>query len=238
MPSSLSIEQVDVDVEDWIDGATFTQAAVTIYRNPGIHARYQPLLDRIAALEAVLADLTRPAEAPSGDATLADTTRARGEASLNEEAPDVAAVRADLDTLYEQAQSLYDEYEADKEVWTLRALDRAEIAPLMADLDAPVEPTPPGKDAKPAAVTRWRKSAQAYQDARVTFQDEVNVRMIAAATLSVQVRGQDKPAPSLDGVRRVLARPHGRQHIAQLAAAIEAITLQEVAIPAPHRPGA
>lgn len=246
------IEAVDVDVQDWIAGVSFLQSKVTIYRDPAIFAEYEPLLAKIEQLEAELEDLTAPDEPDEpDDVALAERTmsgeepmsRARAEdRALGEkpvEDPRIGQLRAELEPLYKRAKELYERYQNDTEVWTLRKLDQPEIDALTADAgEMPTEPDVPGKNAKPAARTLYRRRVEKYLQEMKVYTLEVNLRLLAAATLNVHVGGKDRGPVSLEQMRRVDQRPGGRGHTNALYEALDKIQSEGVEIIAPHRPGA
>ncbi len=241
--SNVSIEQVDISVEDWIDGVTFTQVKVELHRNPALYAELKPMYDQIEAAEADLADLVAREERPAeqeADALLGEEAAAAPVADelLNGEpapSPTRAAAEEHLERLYERAEELYARYDADKEVWTLRALLREEIQALTADVEKPEAPKPPAAKAPKATRERYAKRVAEHIEALKAFSAEVNARCVQAAVVSVVVAGVEHPAPSLAGVRKIAADPARRagRHLDQLKEALEAISLQEVAVAAP-----
>lgn len=233
---AVNIEQTDIDVEDWIDGVSYTQARVTIHRNPALYAQYEPLLAKIEAAEAEVAEYTQERDDDGDDEALGDAAGAAGEQSLGD--PGAKAARDRLDALHSEAEALVKRYEDDVEVWHLRALDRDEIAEVLERHPRPVQPKRPTekaaaktKDAYRQRIIDWTKEASAAQH-------EANLDMLALAVMHVEVKGVEKPAPSLEGIRRVAKRPHGSRHIDELMSALNSITSQEVEISAPHRAGA
>jgi hypothetical protein len=239
--SKVSIEQVDIDVEDWIDGVSFTQVKVEFHRNPALYAELRPMYDRIEAAEAELADITAREERPTpqtdellneeppapvvADELLSEATHA---------SPTLAAAQENLEHLYAQAEELYARYDSDKEIWTLRALELDEIKEITAAVGVPdVELKPPPKNAakktRDRYVQRFNEHAAAVQE----FKHEVDLRCVQAAVLRVAVAGEEKPPPTLEGLRRLERRPGGKQHLQELVGALQAISLQEVEIPAP-----
>src|SRR5690606_24540439 len=61
----------DTSLDDWIDGVSYLQADVTIYRNPALLAEYRPLLARIDDLEGERAALVEDAPESDPEASLA-----------------------------------------------------------------------------------------------------------------------------------------------------------------------
>lgn len=240
---SINIEQVDIEVEDWIDGVSFTQVKVQIHRNPALYADIKPLYEEIDAAEADLARLVARAaqgQRTSDESSLGEESATPapvdGEESLGEpvaEPETVTSARAHLEDLYERAEALYARYDADKEIWTLRAMEPAEVRAVTADLEVPDEPKKPGKDAHPRTATAYRAKYDAWLKAMAEFTAESKYRIVQAAVVQVEVAGSVKPAPSLEGIRRVASRPGGKKHFDELVLALEAITMQDVVIPAP-----
>jgi hypothetical protein len=229
-----AIEDVDIDVEDWIDGVTYTQVRVTLYRNPALYAEYEPLAALIEVAESDLAELegvARPdSDAPSDEASIGDAPSTA--------AQEAAAARERLDGLYAKAEALHERFESDREVWSLRALAQQEVADIIAAHPRPPEPSRPKSGSTAAQRAAYARRVEKWAvDAR-PIQHRINAEMLSAATVQVDVNGAIKPAPTPEGVERVRIRPHGERHIAQLLAALEQITAQEVTIPAPHRAGA
>lgn len=239
---NISIEQTDIGVDDWIDGVSYVQAKVEIHRDPALLADLLPLHEQITAAEQRLAALQAATTTPTGrdDATLGDAehTTPVDDVALGDETPVPAAVadaQADLDELTARAAALYERYDAAKEIWTLRALAQEESEGIYKDVIADLEQGDPpvrrSKETKAAFQVRFTEWATKQHQVH----DEVAVRSLAAGVLSVNVNGTDRPAPSLDGIRRLRKRPHGDRHFAKLATALTTITTKEVDVPAPHR---
>lgn len=241
-------EAVDVDVEDWIGGVSFLQASHTIYRNPAMWADYQPVLDRIEVLEQEIDALTAPEEddvvedrALAGEATLtaaaSTADRALGEKPV--EAPRVAELRAELETLTKRANEMWENYSADVEVWRLRKLEESELKALAEKIgDPPAEPRRLSKDAKPQAVTAYTKRFDAWYQAMQEYTARWNLHCLALATMSVTVAGVDRGGVTVDQLERVRSRPGGAQHVVELVDVLEQLSVEGVDIVAPHRSGA
>lgn len=240
-------EATDVDVEDWIGGVSFLQASHTIYRNPAMYAEYQPVLARIAALEQEIADLTAQDEpnvisdqSLSGEETLVSVPagdRALGEKPV--EAPRVAETRAELERLTVEANEMYEQYEADVEVWRLRKLEDAELVAINDTIgEPPAEPRVPSKNAKPQTLTVYTKKFDAWLHASAKYVERYNLHAVAAATLSVTVQGTDRGTVTPEQMERIAARPGGKQHVLELVRVLEQLSMEGVDIVAPHRAGA
>lgn len=226
----------DTSVEDWIDGTSYLQASVTIYRNPGMWARYEPLLAELTRLETELDQATPDDEDSPAvtDATLSDKPTVD---------PHVAELRKELDAKYAEAEELYNSFVNDKEVWRLRKLEQHELEMIRAELveelgDVPEKPKKLPNNATKLRRERHEQDMKEWMTAIMTRAHEINLRSLALVTLDVVVKGDTKPAPSLDGLRRLVTRPHGAEHFTALVNAMEQLTIENVEIVAPHRPGA
>lgn len=247
--SSTEAAAVDVDVEDWISGVSFLQSKTTIYRDPAIFAEYEPLLAKIAELEVELEDLVDEDQAGaeqdeeerplSGEEPMTRRAADVGEQALGEKAqenPRIAELRLELDGMYTKAEELYAAYQKDVEVWTLRKLEQTEIDAIREELgEGPKEPVHPGKNAKAQARTLYVRKVDAYMQAMKPYTREFNLRVIAAATLNVQVCGEDQGEVTLEQMRRVEARPGGGSQVLELYRGLERIQGEGVEIVAPHR---
>ncbi|MCZ2261587.1 hypothetical protein [Isoptericola sp. QY 916] len=238
-------ECVDVAVEDWIDGVSYVQTKVTIYRDPAMYAEYEPLLEKIDEADALVAELeAEHAPEKSDDSALgedgaASTFGAESSLGETEQVPKALAdARARRDELIAEAEALYARYEANREVWHIRALDQDEIRELADDVGIPETPDPLRSGATAAQQKAYTRRVEKHIEDLRKAKEEVDLRGLARAVQSVEVAGETKAAPSLDGLRRVKSRPGGRRHIRDLTSALERITLQEVQIAAPHRAGA
>lgn len=240
----------DPNVEDWINGVSFVQTTETIYRNPALWAEYEPILNEMKTLGEQLDELLAPAPEAGdaeeslggGDETLGGPAPVPvGEESLGEEladSPDVASIKARYAELQRQADEVLKRYEGDTEVWHFRALDQAEeITPIVQEVGVPDKPRPLGQGASPQKRAAWVRKQEAWVKEMEAAALEVNLRCVALACLKVVVVGEEKPAPSVEGLRKLLARPRGKAHFRQLVDAVERISLKEVEFAAPHRQG-
>jgi len=239
---STEYELNQVPLEDWIEeGVSFLQANVTIYRNPSIYAQYQPLLEQIRSLEAELAPAAKAKKESSlGEDALGDPVRAaRADESLADDGL-TGEMRTRLEELYTEAERLWKLYSDDAEIWTLRRLDEAEVQAVQREMGMPL-PTAPNSVPEKASnqmKSAYLKKFETFILGMKAYTDELNIRCLAIAVMKVVVKGEDKPAPSLEGLRRVKARPGGAGHIRELIDALENLTAEGVNIMAPHRSGA
>lgn len=242
-----TFEATDVDVEDWIGGVSFLQASHTIYRNPGMWAEYQPVLDRIDALEHEIDELTAQDEpddgvvdrSMAGEEPLASSQAPAGDRALGDkpvELPRVAELRAERDGLVVRANEMWEQYESDVEVWRLRKLEESELVAIKDELgEPPAEPGRPSKNPKPQAVTAYTRRFDAWLRNMAEYGKRYNLRCVARATLSVTVGGVDRGTVTVEQMERILARPGGEQHVTELVAVLEQLRMEGVDIVAPHR---
>lgn len=245
-----TFEATDVDLEDWIGGVSFLQASHTIYRNPAMWAEYQPILDKIDALEREIEDLTaqdEPTDAVvdrsmAGEEPLVSAPAPTGDRTLGDkpvEPPRVAELRDELETMTKRANEMWEQYESDVEVWRLRKLEESELHAIKAELgELPAEPRGPSKNAKPPAITAYTRRFDAWLKNMAEYGKRYNLRCVAKATLSVTVAGVDRGTITPEQMDRVLARPGGEQHVTELVTVLEQLSLEGVDIVAPHRPRA
>lgn len=238
---STKYELNDTPIDDWIDnGVSFLQANVTLYRNPSIYAQYQPLLEQIRSLEAELAPKKKvKKEQTLNEESLGDGPSAGEDESLAGD-PLTQEMNARLEELYAEAERLWKLYSEDVEIWTLRRLDEPEVAEVQKGMEMPlpVQPNQPGKNPSKAMQTAYVKKLEKFLEDMREYSDELNLRCLALAVLDVEVKGEKKPAPSVDGLRRLRARPGGVSHFRELVDALENLTAEGVNIIAPHRSGA
>lgn len=235
---STEYELNDTPIEDWIDqGVSFLQANVTLYRNPSIYAQYQPVIEQIRSLEMELAPKKKSKRESSLEEALGDD--GVGEETLAEDGL-TGELNTRLEELYAEAERLWEQYSQDVEVWTLRRVDEQEVEAIRDGMDIPL-PTQPGKPgAKPSKQMQaaYAKKFEAFIKGVKDYSDELNLRCLQIAVLKVVVKGEEKPPPSLEGLRRLKARPGGANHIRELVGGLESLATEGVNIMAPHRSGA
>lgn len=241
---STEFKAADVDVEDWINGVSYLQADVTIYRNPALLAEYNPLLNKIEALEEEREELAAPDQDTEVTDTSLDgkTTTTRvlaGERSMREKAaedPRVAQIDEELVPLYERAEELHRRFTNDTEVWTLRKVEPAEADRVREELGGvPTEPTPLAKNASKTMRAKHVEELQAWYDEMKAFSLEFTLNALAFSVLKVVVNGKEVPPPTIEQLRQIMARPGGPSHIDELAKAMDSLTAEGVNIVAPHR---
>lgn len=156
-------------------------------------------------------------------------------------------------------REIYDEWQASKSTWTVRALDFDEVDELKAQEPALVEPKAPEKPAAPAPLPakhdaqdskRFTLETQKYQaamdqyDAAMAeyepkskvFNLELTYRTIAATVVKVEFAdGRTLDRVTVEQVRR-LRETLGERQILSLSSAAQLAALQEPELPAPFSP--
>lgn len=229
----------DVGLESWIDeGVSFLQAEVTIYRNPAMFAKYGPLMERLQ----ILRETRKPKkdkkersleESVGGEVTAWEAK----EESLGDSF--AAEIDEEIEAVEAEAQALWDEYAADTEVWTLRRLNAEEVEEVKNSIGPlPEQPMRPSSTKMSTAQVKTQlRKMEAWALAMAEYRDELSARCLPLAVMSVKVKGEDKPVPSVEGFLRLKKRPGGDEHFAELVAAMSKLTAEGVSIMAPHSEG-
>lgn len=200
----------DFDLDAWLSAGTLARRAVQIFNAPHLAAEYDILAARLAEAETA---------ASSEDITIGTMTA-------------VQAIHAEM-------AELADRWEASKATWTVRALTEDEIRAIYEEHPDPEVPELIRKKRAPGEV--WDDEQRAAADAFVAARDECvndrNLAMIAAAVVEVAAGGRTRHSVTVDQVRKLRARPHGKEQAQRLLAAVESATTGEVEVPRPTSPG-
>lgn len=204
------ISEAVFDLDEWLSSGTLAKRAVEIYNDPALVAEYDILSQRLAAAQA--AD-------PAG----AEETMAGGPVA----------------EIIEAMQRLHERWEASKATWTVRALTEDEVKAIV---DSHPDPEIPeiirGKKAVGEVWTDEQRAAgAAHLDAREAVMTERNLAMIALAVTEVRTPRGVAAGVTLEQVRRLRARPHGKTQTIRLVEAVESATAGEVEVPRPTSPG-
>lgn len=218
----------DLNLTDWLAGATVAESAVEIYQNAA-------LLGRIEEWEG------RYARAESAD----DSESVLGEASQTQ-------------ALEAEGRGLLAELEASKSVWYMRALSSQdglaiEGAHPLPERPARFEEKPPFLQARPTeaqarafikAMEAWEARREAFAEAHRADAEEY----VAAATKALVARGAEKIVRSLSRIEvggeviaesiaidqaRSLGERIGEAQLGKILGSIEAATNAEPSMPAP-----
>lgn len=234
----------DADLESWIDdGVSFLQAEVKIYRDPGMFAKYQPLMQEIQILERELKPVrdkkerTLDEESLGGEQAATFTDESLGDETKSEVVQALEDARA-------EAQKLYDEYAANTEVWVIRRLNVEEVQALKDQIgDLPDQPQKPSSTKMSQADQRKALAKmQEWSKAVGEYKRELDTLCLqrAVVSITVNVKGTEKIVEgiSLDGIERLKKRAGGDAHFQELVEAMTALSTEGVSIMAPHSPGA
>jgi hypothetical protein len=232
-------ESKDVPLEDWVeDGVSYLQAEVTIYRDPGMFAKYGPLMEKIRILE----DARKPKKEKRERGLEEEAIGGEQEAVFTDESLS-DSVRAEVDQELEkaraEAEKLWETYSKNTEVWTIRRLNEDEVVAIREDIgEIPEQP------AKLSTTKASQRMREAWADKMVEwskemdkFNRELHTRCLAEAVVQVKVRGRKVKKPDVEMIRRLQKRPGGDAHFKELKEALLGLTMEGVEIMAPHREG-
>lgn len=238
MTDGLSTEftPVDFNLDDWINGGSVGHRSVEIFSRPDLQADMQEYVRRIE-------EAKRRAKAAGEDSALGD--------------------RDEVRALERAAEKVYDEWMASKGDWRIRALDVeddlnpiTESVPVYPDLPefkekAPVAPRDHEKGKPSAAYTAafgaWEARRAAFLEAqkpeqdelnrkRTKANDEANMRMIAAAVVSITfANGQVANGVTVEQLR-TMRKKIGPLQVAKLLQAAQDAIYREPVLPIPFSP--
>ncbi len=205
------LAEEDFDLDEWLSTGTLARRAVPIYNDPALVAEFDMLQQRLtdAASRVVV-----------GDASMGDS--------------------AEVNELYEQMQALHARWEASKATWTVRALTEDEVDEITAAHPDPDVPNILGGD-KPAVGTPEHDArlaaGQEYLAAREKVVTARNLAMIARAVVEIRTSKGVRRSVTIEQLRRLRARPHGKSQTQRLLDAVASATTGDVDIPRPTLPG-
>mgnify|MGYP005983983627 FL=1 len=185
--------------ENWLDTGAVAQRSVPIYARPDLFARYEDLDRKL--------DVAKTVEQAAGG------ERAAGESS-------------EVSKIEDQMQQLYDQWQASKATWFIRALTATEIDEVRDECGFP--------DDLPDNSTDEQRNA--YVDAYTLADAKANTHLIARALVKVEdphgnvVKQSITPA----GVAQIRKRL-GDVQILRLVAAAQVAMTEDVEIPVPFR---
>jgi len=208
--SNTSVAEVEFDLDEWLSTGTLARRSVEIYNDPSLAAEFDELDRRLKAVQVDDADPEATMGTPS-------------------EATEILAA---MDELHER-------WEASKATWVVRALTEDEVKAIIDEHPDPeIPPLLAEKREEGAAVSEERLEAgRVYMAAREAVVTERNLAMIARAVVEVRVRAGVARGVTLEQVRRLRERPHGKLQATRLLEAVESATSGEVDVPRPTWPG-
>lgn len=211
-PNDAVLSEDDFDLDEWLSTGTLARRAVEIFNDPALAAEYDVLAIRLA-------------EAQS--------------AEPQDEEASVGGGGAVEDILTEM-RALHEKWQASKATWTVRALTEDEVAGLTEQHPDPEIPAILAGD-KPEPGTPEHEArlaeGQRYLAEREKASTERYLAMIALAVVEVATpRGTAKNV-TLEQVRRLRTRPHGKAQTQRLIDAIVSATNGDVDVPRPTSPG-
>jgi hypothetical protein len=205
-----TLTEDDFDLDEWLSTGTLAKRAVEIYNDPALVAEFDILSQRLTAAQAAN---------PSG----AEETMAGGPVS----------------DIIEEMHRLHARWEASKATWTVRALTEDEVRAIVDAHPDPVIPEIIRTPKKPGEVWSDEQLAAgaAHLEAREAVMTERNLAMIALAVTEVRTPKGVRRSVTIEQVRKLRSRPHGKAQATRLVQAVESATSGEVEVPRPTSPG-
>lgn len=202
----------DFDFDDWLATGTVTRRSVELHNRGDLVAQHDELERRLTVAEAN--------EKGGGG----------GERSLGVPAGEsVAAVLAEMETLYEQ-------WQAAGILVTVRGLEESEVRAIHEECPDPAvpallagevpEPGTPEHDERIATQKVWLEE-------RDRVVEERNLRSIALAVVEVRQGGRVRRSMSVAQARALRQGPHGKASTAKLIQAVASATTGDVDVPRP-----
>lgn len=212
-PIGLPENPADFDVLGWLESGTIATRTVVIYNRPDLIEELEELDKQITALDTV------DDRALAQDAPLSAYT--------DPQAPELLARRDELEA----------ELEAARSVWTVRALSAAEVD--RTDRDVPHQPVPvvPPESAPEKLRQRWAERVIAYNVKKAELDIERACHQLAIAVQSVETPRGVAAGVTVEALRGMLAKPHGKQIILMLMAAVAEASQSDLEVPRPTSPG-
>ena len=179
---------------DWLDAGTVAQRSVEIYGRPDLFAKFEALERRLAVAQEV---------EESGDKMLGDTG---------------------VDTIEAELEELYNQYQASKTTWYIRALTSAEFDKIKDDCGFPDDLNEDATD----------EEKRAHKKATERANTKANHEVVARSLVKVENPNNEvvKETITAAEVERLQAQLGDPQILRLVAAAMVAMT-QEVSIPVP-----
>lgn len=190
--------------DQWLETGTVAQRSVPIYGRPDLFARYE--------------DLQRQLD-------VALQVEKAGERSLSEDGSS---------SIIERMEALYEQWQASKSVWFIRALRSDEIDAIRDECGFPDEPEEPGKDASEEAKAEHAAAQKAYETQARAADSKANTLMVSRALVKIEnsagetVREHITPE-QVERMREKL----GETQILRLVGAAMVAATQETSIPVP-----
>ena len=199
----------EFNFDEWIKNGTVRQKSVVIHNDAAI-------FDKVEALEKRRKEI------------LADQRRTGGERSLSEK-DELAEIEA-------KEAELAESWEASKATFTVRALDTREAQKVIEDHPLPPPPPMPDRNAPVQVKKRWEADkvdwAKKYDDALL----EQNIAFVALAVVSVETPSGSVDHVSIEQLRAIYERPHGKAQFGELIKATNEVTTGDIEVPRPLLP--
>lgn len=207
------------DLLDWIESGTVARRQVVIHNNPRV-------AEEFATIEARLAELGHTDD-ETGDGTVRDEPL--GGSVEDAEIEQLLAAREDVEARWEAARS----------TWTVRAVSQEEVEASFDEVPPPKPPLRPKNfDAAPDKIRAAFVEASAkHQRANAKANEDRQIVLIATALVSIETARGTATSVSVDALRALRSKPHGKQWIDKLYAAVDAATSEDPEVPRPTSSG-
>lgn len=221
MPST--VESRAFSLDEWIESGTVAQRTVELFNDRAVP-------DRLAQLEKRRRIAAQVAE-ETGEAAVTDV-------------PEVAEIDAEMQRLWEQ-------WQASKETWVVRALSNEEIRALQKAHPVPTQPPALSKKATAATKTAHQAKVDEWTEAALRVRDEADLHYLTWALVRVETAkgtavahgtpldldggpsDDFRPAATVETLKTLRARPGRQNDIAKILAAAVDATKADVEVPAP-----
>lgn len=214
-PVGLPESPADFDILDWINTGTVARRTVVVYNKPDLIGELDRVDEQLAA--AGWTDETTPEKPKDGPLS---------------EAP--AAI--DVEALLARRAELEEALVASRAEWVVRALGSDEVDSTYDTLPEPVAPTAPRDNAPPAVRDGWSVKLRTYTVAKATADADRRLMHLALAVESIQTTRGVAKGITVDQLKALRSRPHGKAVIDLLYKALSEATGADVEIPRPTSP--
>lgn len=213
-PVGLPESPADFDILDWINTGTVARRTVVVYNKP----------DLISELARVDAELD--------EAGWTDETGVKPKDGPLSDAP----VPVDVDALLARRTEIEDALVASRSEWTVRALGTDEVDSTYTSLPEPVAPPQVPGSAPQVQRDAWSHRLQTYQMKKAQADADRKLMHLAIAVESIETPRGVAHGITVEQLKALRARPHGKTTIDLLYKALNEATGADVEIPRPTSP--
>lgn len=207
------------DLLGWIESGTVARRQVVIHNNPR-------LAEEFAAIEARLAELGY-------------TDDETGDGAVGDEPLGGSAEDAEIEQLLAAREGVEARWEAARSTWTVRAVSQEEVEASFDEVPPPKSPLrPKNLDAAPDRIrAAFVEASASHHRANAKANEDRQIVLIATALVSIETARGTATSVSVDALRALRSKPHGKQWIDKLYAAVDAATSEDPEVPRPTSSG-